>query len=309
MGILLRHSFLLVAIVFLFSFTISKTYAGPICIEQFHDVHLYDFSSIPRPARIKWFRDQVYSAMKQLPRRTSDIAYGQSRLIPVGEAFEKILKLRRNQYLRLKDLSLRFANEFPNHILNKAFADTLKKIRLDSYSLKRIRDKIPRHNITFYKKRGDNQSLQYPPENYYSHFETLLSQASGAISELVVAFNVKQYIGSNLLIKDIVNTRQVRNILTAEGIPKDIINRFFSLEMDVIFNSGSGWGEVKNFSKIQSTGSNNIRLIVKKARFILDLVRILNEYGYSIQYHLYVIQGGISYDQKKRLINAGIRVH
>ena len=111
----------------LFSFTISKTYAGPICIEQFHDVHLYDFSSIPRPARIKWFRDQVYSAMKQLPRRTSDIAYGQSRLIPVGEAFEKILKLRRNQYLRLKDLSLRFANEFPNHILNKAFADTLKK--------------------------------------------------------------------------------------------------------------------------------------------------------------------------------------
>ena len=65
------------------------------------------------------------------------------------------------------------------------------------------------------------------PENYYSHFETLLSQASGAISELVVAFNVKQYIGSNLLIKDIVNTRQVRNILTAEGIPKDIINRFF----------------------------------------------------------------------------------
>ena len=95
-------------------------------------------------------------------------------------------------------------------------------------------------------------------------------------------------------------------LLLKNGFSHKNLNKLKSFELDVVFNNGYSWGEVKNYAKTFTRDTQflvnkknkeqepPIEKLIFKAKLISKALKILRKHGYDIKMHYFFYNNGIS---------------
>lgn len=230
----------------------------------------------------------------------------------------KLADIRKQQHEQLSELHKQFQKEYPHHPLNQAFIDTMKTIEIYEYDVmgflntKRSK-KAAQHYEYSQKQRTQDGHVSYEFRPFLQRKLTYLSRSTrGYLTELVTSLHVPNVVGQGLHIDKLLSSHMIA-ILYKKGMTKEEIDKLKSFEIDVVFNNGHSWGEVKNYaftfsenmpfktSKKTRGQKSPIEKLLFKAELISKALKILNENNYNIKMHFYFYNNGVSKEFQNQL--------
>lgn len=235
----------------------------------------------------------------------------------------QLVEIRRTQHQQLLNLHNKFKKAYPNHPLNQAFKSTLKQIEIFEYD-------IAKYLVT-QKGRKAARKYEYSQKqkNTYGHSEYLFRphlerklahltrSTRGFITELVTSLHLPNVISQGIHVNKLLSKHMIQ-ILVENGVTEKELEKFKSFEIDVVFNQGHSWGEVKNFAytldaHFQPKNSSykqtpiSERLLFR-AELIAKMLKILNKNNYNINMHYYFYNSGVSRSLQSQLRDLDIIV-
>lgn len=232
----------------------------------------------------------------------------------------KLAEIRKQQHQQIQELHNEFKRKYPKHALNQAFENTLKSIEFYEYDLMNFL------NSKTTKKAANNEHYEYSKKqkNSHGHIEyefrpylnrklTFLSRSTrGYITELVTSLHMPKVVGQGIHVEKLLSKHMI-SVLLKNGVTKEELEKFQSFEIDVVFNNGHSWGEVKNYAftfrenmpfrtnnKNKRQGHPAEKLLFK-AELISKMLKILNQNNYNIQMHFFFYNNGVSQAYKEQL--------
>lgn len=234
------------------------------------------------------------------------------------EIVYKLADIRKQQHIQLLELHNQFKKQHPRHPLNQAFKDTLKTIEIYEYDiigfLNTKRGKKAAHHPEYsQKQRTQDGHVSYEFRPFLQRKLTYLSRSTrGYLTELVTSLHVPNVVGQGIHVEKLVSSHMI-SVLHEKGMTKEEIDKLKSFEIDVVFNNGHSWGEVKNYAftfrenmpfktskKTRGQKSPTEKLLFK-AELISKALKILNENNYNIKMHFYFYNNGVSRDFQDQL--------
>ena len=236
----------------------------------------------------------------------------------------KLFEIKLKQYESLKQLSEKFKREHPGHPMNSAFLNVLDTIKVYKYdidnfliTIRKRKNETPEQLYERYQKVKNKPvySKKYKDENgrVYYEFTPFLQgrlvkinrSSRGYITELITSLEVPNLTGHSIHIKEIL-TPKMDTLLLKNGFSHKNLNKLKSFELDVVFNNGYSWGEVKNYAKTFTRDTQflvnkknkeqepPIEKLIFKAKLISKALKILRKHGYDIKMHYFFYNNGIS---------------
>ena len=237
------------------------------------------------------------------------------------EIVYKLADIRKQQHSQLLELHREFKQQHPRHPLNQAFKDTLKTIEIYEYDIMGFLNtkrgkKAAQHHEFSQKQRTQDGHVSYEFRPFLQRKLTYLSRSTrGYLTELVTSLHVPNVVGQGIHVEKLLSNHMI-SVLYEKGMTKEEIDKLKSFEIDVVFNNGHSWGEVKNYaftfkenmpfktSKKNRGQKSPTEKLLFKAELISKALKILNENNYNIRMHFYFYNNGVSrsfQDQLRKL--------
>lgn len=191
------------------------------------------------------------------------------------------------------------------------------KLDLDEGALRRFDENKDRFKGQFFDIDNPNSEV----------FQFLLGYASaipGQFGELKVALRLPQLICQGCTVGNLVSMQKFMSSLgdsvTRDAVIKKLTDgapHILGKEIDVIFNEGRAWGEVKNFREPITRGIGNWDEVINQARKMLKLRSLMNRgvvhdrkhFHLDVQEMHYFVINGISEGAAAELEALGYVVH
>lgn len=278
---------------FVLAYSLSSFAGKPTCIDSLLNSHFQNGGLTLSPQTSQAIESVVKNVEKSLPIRNSNTILLLQReseqvLTPIEYA-ENYLKLLQSKVEVLSSA------EFTNSQVEKQF--------IEIYS-ERINHLFSVAKRKLSEARSDKKFMQNEFKKTSNYIGGLLDQIIGELGELKAAAKVSNITAVNIIVEDLLTVEQ-EALLKSNGL-YDSISK---LEIDIVYDGGNSWGEVKYLGHGFGSQKFWTEKIGNKMHNLAQAQMLLNTQGNTISNHLIMVGPGDStvefYD---RLENDGIKV-
>ena len=205
---------------------------------------------------------------------------------------------------KLKHMSLSIPKDSPKKAFKNIFYKAYQNLHTKSEEAHYVRSYLTDNFSHQELNKRDKDKFNFSNERLNHYLRSSLYTYKGYLAEYMTAFYVPKVKSSGLLVEDII-TPEMKLILN-RSFKKKEWEHMLSLEIDVVYNNGYSWGEVKNSFTPYNDGK--FSSILKRAKEIKKMLTVFKKYGFNIDFHFFFYNGGVYQSQKSKLESIGMFV-